>query len=288
MYYNRDILTSNGFARVPETWAEVLSLAPVVTIKDSSFNISKSTIALGAFENINHAKDIFWMLTLQAGNPVIRRGIDSQTGAEEYQNTFMNSFNFTLAPAYASTNFFTQFSNPTKTVYSWNKSLQDAQTMFIAGDLAFYIGYASEIGTIRRLNPNLSFDIALMPQSQSATRKSTYGAMSVLSIPRTSKNVSGATYVISQFTSPQIQSIITKELAHASVRRDLLSQDDVSSPYQSIINRSAIMSQGVLEPDSRRMDDIIKDLIGTVVSGQYEISQAVNRAHEQISLLLPQ
>lgn len=288
MFYNRNILTSNGFARVPETWSEVLSLAPVITIKDSSFNISRSTIALGAFDNIKHAKDIYWMLTLQAGNPVIKRGINVQTGVEEYQTTFMNPFNFTLAPAYAATNFFTQFSNPTKTVYSWNKSLKDSQTMFIGEDLAFYIGYASEIDAIQKLNPNLSFDIALMPQSQSATRKSTYGAMSVMSIPRTSKNVSGAMYVIKQLTSPEIQPIITKELDNASVRRDILSQDDVSNPYQSIINRSAIMSQGVLEPDNRRMDDIIKEVIETVVSGQYEISQAVNRAHERIMLLLTQ
>jgi ABC-type glycerol-3-phosphate transport system substrate-binding protein len=286
MYYNKNILTNNGFARVPETWSEMLALTPVMTVKDSSFNISKSTIALGAFDNISHAKDIFWMLTLQAGNPVIKRGINAQTGAEEYQSTFSDAFNFTLAPSYAALNFFTQFSNPTRTVYSWNRSLPNSQTMFVSGDLAFYIGYASELPTIQKLNPNLNFDIALMPQSQSSTRKTTYGNMSVLSIPRTSKNISGATYLISQLTSPEVQKILMTELNKASVRRDVLSMEDSSNPYQAIINRSAIMAQGVLEPDNRALDGIIKETIDTVVSGQFEISEAINRAEDKISNIL--
>lgn len=286
MYYNRDLLTNAGYSKPPQTWTEILAIAPTLTQKDSSFNISKSTIALGSFENITNAKDIYWTLVLQAGNPVIKRTTENQNQKETYQSIFKENLNFTLNPAYAATNFYTQFSNPTKTVYSWNRSLQNSQTMFTSGDLVFYLGKISELPLIKRINPNLNFDVALVPQSQSSIRKVTYGAMSVLAIPRTSKNLRGAVLTIGALTSREAQSAFAKTLSVSSVRKDILSTPDSSSPYESIFSKAAIMSQGILEPDSSKIDAIIKELIDTVVSGQYEVSEAVSRADEKISLLI--
>lgn len=286
MYYNRDLLTNAGYSKPPQTWTEVLAIAPTLTQKDSSFNISKSTIALGSFDNITNAKDIYWTLMLQAGNPVIKRTAENQDQKEVYQTIFQDSLNFTLNPAYAATNFYTQFSNPTKTVYSWNRSLQSSQTLFTSGDLVFYLGKISELPLIKRLNPNLNFDVTLVPQSQSSTRKVTYGAMSVLTIPRTTKNLKGAVFTIGALTSKDAQSAFAKALSVSTVRKDILATPDKASPYESIFSKAAIMSQGILEPDSFKMDVIIKELIDTVVSGQYEVSEAVSRANEKISLLL--
>lgn len=286
MYYNKDLLTNSGYSKPPQTWTEVLSLAPILTQKDSSFNISKSTIALGSFDNITNAKDIYWTLVLQAGNPVIKRTIESQDQVEIYQVIFKENLNFTLNPAYAATNFFTQFSNPVKTVYSWNRSLPSSQTMFTSGDLAFYLGKVSELPLIKKLNPNLNFDVTLVPQSQSSTRKVTYGDMSVLAIPRTTKNIKGAVFMIGALTSKDAQSAFAKSLNKVTVRKDLLANPDVSDSYESIFNKAAIMSQGILEPDSSKTGGILKELIDTVVSGQYEVSEAVLRAHEKLSLLI--
>lgn len=286
LYYNKDMLTNAGYSKPPQTWTEVLAVAPILTQKDSSFNISKSTIALGAFDNINNAKDIYWLLTLQAGNPVFKRTMDQQNQKEIYQTTFEDNLNFTLNPAYAATNFFTQFSNPTKTIYSWNRSLPDSQTMFVSGDLAFYLGYASELPTLKRLNPNLNFDVTLVPQSQSSTRKATYGKMYTFVIPKTSTNIKGAMAIISAFTSKNAQQSFVKEFNVASVREDLLASSESDNPYQSVFNKSAIMAQGILEPDTTQTNDIIKELIETVVSGQTEISSAISKADQKFSLLL--
>jgi len=286
LYYNKNTLNDAGFSKPPQTWTEVLSLAPVLTQKDSSFNISKSTIALGSFDNIVNAKDIYWTLVLQAGNPVIKRDVETQNQEEIYTSILMDNLNFTLNPAYAATNFFTQFSNPTKTVYSWNRSLPNSQTMFVSGDLAFYIGRASELQTIKLLNPNLNFDVTLVPQSQSSTRKTTYGSMHILTIPRTTQNLKGAVFTIAVLTSKDVQTAFAKELGVASVRKDVLSLSDATSPYESVFNRSAIISQGILEPDALKTDAIIKELIDAVVSGQLEISDALARADEKLLLLL--
>lgn len=286
MYYNKDLLSNAGYSKPPQTWTEVLAIAPELTSKDSSFNISKSTIALGSFDNINNAKDIYWMLVLQAGNPVIKRDDEVKNQEEVYKSIFTENLNFTLNPAYAATNFFTQFSNPTKTVYSWNRSLPNSQNAFVAGDLAFYIGKASELDTIKRLNPNLNFDVALVPQSQSSTRKVTYGAMSTLLIPRDARNLRGATATVGLLTSKSAQTIFAREFGVASVRKDSLSVSDAANPYEAVFNKSAVMAQGILEPDASKTSAIIKELIDSIVSGQYEVSSAVEKADEKISLLL--
>lgn len=287
MFYNKDILANAGYSKPPQTWAEVLAVTPTLTQKDSSFNISKSTIALGAFSNIHNAKDIFWTLTLQAGNPVIQRTVDPDTQLQVYESVLDSNLNYTLNPTYAATNFFTQFSNPTKTIYSWNQSLPDSRTSFIAGDLAFYLGHASELAALKQLNPNLNFDMTLVPQSQSSTRKITYGTLYTLVIPRATTNTVGVMNVIKSLTSTDAQNAFVKEFEIGSVRKDVLAEPDPESPYQKIINRSAIIAQGVLEPNESQTSDLIKELIDSVVSGQLEISTAVKRADEKLTLLLP-
>ena len=285
MFYNRNILSDTGFARVPVTWTEMLSITPAITIKDTSFNITRSAVALGSFDNINNAKDIYLMLLLQAGNPVIVRTINPQTNQQQYASSIIDG---QRTASHAATNTFTQFANPNVSIYSWNRALPNSQTMFIAGDLGFYFGYASELPEIRRLNPNLNFDIAIVPQPQNPIRRTTYGSMSIFAIPRTSKNVSGALEVVSIFTSAPTQQILAGQFNRASIRRDVLASADPSSPYQEVINRSAIMSQGVLEPDQNKMNEIVREIIEGVVSGQFEINQAISRAHERITLILNQ
>ncbi len=286
MYYNKDILANTGFSKPPETWTEILAITPSMTQKDSSFNISKSTIALGSFDNIANSKNIYWTLVLQAGNPVIKRVIDEQENLELYTSILTENLNYNLNPAYAASNFFTQFSNPTKTVYTWNRSLQNSQTMFVSNDLAFYLGHASELPLIKKLNPNLNFDVTLVPQSQSSQRKVTYGAMDILVIPKTAKNVIGAMSMIGTLTSQNVQKEFAKSMGISSIRRDVLATTDVSNPYESVFNKSAIISQGILEPDSNKTNVIIKELIETIVSGQYEVTDAIARAHEKILILL--
>lgn len=282
MYYNKNILSNNGYARPPETWTEMLAITPTVTQKDSSFNISKSAIALGAFDNVSGAKQVFWTLVLQAGNPVMERYVDTQSQKELYRPILNENLNFTLNPAYAATNFYTQFANPTKTVYTWNRSLQQSRDMFVAGDLAFYLGFASEMPLLRRVNPNLNFDVALVPQSQSSERKATYGKMQIFMIPKATRNVTGAINAVAQLTSRNAQAAFSTALGVAPVRDDLLGTSDAKNSYQSIFNRSAIMSQGILEPNDAQTSAIIKELVDTVVSGQYEISDAIGRAQEKL------
>src|SRR3989344_2605597 len=57
LYYNRSTLDANAVVYPPAFWDEVSALVPTLTKKDDSNKIIKSTVALGHFSNVVHAKD---------------------------------------------------------------------------------------------------------------------------------------------------------------------------------------------------------------------------------------
>src|SRR5690606_38217983 len=98
--------------------------------------------------------------------------------------------------------FYTNFSNPSQESYSWNAALRNSRDAFLAGELAIYFGYASEIQGLRQQNPNLNFDAALMPQTRDVATTMTFGKMYGFAIARATPNISTAFTVASTLTTP--------------------------------------------------------------------------------------
>src|SRR3989344_96772 len=136
-YYNRDLLTNAGLPTVPKTWTEFIAKTAPLTTFDDRRNILQSTIALGDYRNINHMKDIIAMLMLQAGNPIL------DLTATRPVSLLNDALGFTLKPAAAALDFYSQFADPARPNYSWNRSLPEAKQSFTRGQSAFYLGPAS-------------------------------------------------------------------------------------------------------------------------------------------------
>jgi ABC-type glycerol-3-phosphate transport system substrate-binding protein len=180
LYWNRDILSSAGIAVPPATWNEVVSAVPNLSVVDANYNVIQGAIAMGEYDNIGNAKEILSTLLLQVGNQIVvdNGGRPSVTLVEKFGNE---------RPAESAISFYTNFSDPAKNTYSWNRALPEAQNMFLAGDLAFYIGLASEFNEINRKNPNLNFGVSFVPQLEESRRRTTYGLMRGVAIMRNSR-----------------------------------------------------------------------------------------------------
>lgn len=291
MYYNRDILNAEGIANPPQTWTEVLSFTPSLSISDTLFNISRSSISLGDYGNINSAKEILWALIMQAGNDVVIR--DSAAVREEdgspYFSILDEKLNFSLPPAYAALRFYTQFTNPGSTIYSWNRSLANSQNLFLAGDLAMYLGFADEATTLRRKNPNLNFDVSVLPQSKKTEdggKKVTYGQLHFLAISRSVKDLQSAYGTAKLMSGKEFQQELQKISGLPSVRRDLLNTDQPKNSFDDVFRRSALISRGVMEPGASIADDIVKRMIERVISGEDDVEDAVNSADARLNKAL--
>lgn len=280
MYWNRNILTSKNVARPPQTWEEVLALADILTERRNDRSIIKSTVALGDYRNVKYSKDILLALTMQAGGSFVGRD-DNDRPINLLGNDTINSLN----PFTASLSFFTQFSDPLKSVYSWNRSLPDSETAFINGDLAFYFGHASDAAEIRSKNPNLNFDIAPLPQPKDAPVKFTSGVMYSFSILSSSKNQQAAFNNISILTSGTVASLVSGAIGLPPARRDLLSSLPGTS-FGDVFWRSALWTKTWLDPDPIKTAAIFAQGIDDVVTGKSKPVDAAKLIGQQINELL--
>lgn len=277
MYWNRDILTQEGVSVPPEYWDEFLVLSPKITKRDQASNILQSTVALGEYRNITHAKEIISAQILQSGSKIVTL---NQSG--EYESTLE-----TDKGAESALRFYTEFSNPIKASYSWNRALTESSQAFLSGELAFYFGFASELFEVQKLNPNLNFDVALFPQIREQSPPSTFGRMYSLAISRSSTNQLGAFAAAKLLTSKTGLSMLSEVSGLPPVSRQLLRTFPEGS-YQPIFYKSALISKGWLDPSGEKTDLIYKAMVESITSGRSKVSKALNDANSEINLLLRQ
>lgn len=158
LYYNRDLLNNAKIPLPAVTWAELINHVSKLTIFDSNNNIKQAAIALGTHDNIPRATDILSLLMMQNG---------AQMTDENNYVTFNQSppEQPKFYPGKDALEFYTDFSNPTKEVYTWTEDMPDALEMFTSGKLAYFIGYSYQTPIIRAMSPKLNFNIVPMLQT---------------------------------------------------------------------------------------------------------------------------
>lgn len=279
MYWNRTLFTNARLTTPPKYWDEFYNIASLISKKDGALNINTSAVAFGEYANITNAKAIISNLVLQAGNP-----LTSWQGSR-VTSVMTENFGRPSSPSEAAVNFYTEFSNPAKSSYSWNRSLANSSDYFLSGDLALYFGFASEAPLISVKNPNLNFDVAAVPTSREGGVDVSFAKFNAFAIAKASKNPSAAFSLASIFSSAVGGDAISSTLGLAPVRRDLLAKR-VNDPHTSIFYDSAIRSRAWLDPNPTETDAVFKSMIESITSGRARTSEAVSRANREISNLL--
>jgi len=281
MYWNKDLFSSAGIANPPKTWAEFPLLVGELTKSDSNANIKQSLASLGEYRNINNAKELISTLIMQAGSSIVEGDAYGN-----YKSTLYSSVSGqSMVPAVSAMNFYTEYANPKKTVYSWNRSLPSSKQFFLAENLALYFGFASEYNDIKQKNPNLNFDVAMMPQTVDAKNKVTFGRMYGFSLMKSSPNIVQAYQMISLLTGKQAATVFAKVSDFAPVRRDLISEGTKDS-VKTIFYSSALISRAWLDPDMVKTDAIFKNMVENITTGRSDAGGAVQDASGEIDNLL--
>ena len=279
LYYNRDLLSAAGQARPIAYWDEIYKAAANLSKLDAAGNLVSSVMALGEARNIHHAKDILSLLLLQAGTP-----ITSFVGSE-LRSQISANFGIPVSPGEAAFDFYTQFSNPTRAYYSWNRSLVDAQTHFTSGSSAYYLGFASEFRVLKNKNPTLNFGISLVPQSRVSGKTITFGRLRAVAISRSSLNPDVALALATKLVSKEAALSLAKILVLPPARRDLLSLKPTDAT-SSIFYDAALQSKGWLDPDTVVTDAIFRTAIESITSGRARTLEAINKANSEIETLI--
>lgn len=290
LYWNKDMLASGGSSEPPAYWDQLFPLAQKVTLKDSSGTIKKSAIALGEYQNVPHAKDILATLILQAGGALT--GFDT---AGHLVSALVPKGTTGASAAESALRFYTEFSNPSKDDYSWSRALPSAQQAFTSGDLALYIGYASEQGAITRGNPNLNFGVAPLPQIRSQPTTLDTARVYALAASRTGANPSAAITVAAALATAENSQALSTALGIPSARRDVLSalsakqipgqlvsSTDICRGVDPVIC-SAQIARSWIDPDPDATDALFQAMIEDTTSGATLVTQALQRADQQMA-----
>jgi len=279
LYWNKDTLSAAGYAKPPGTWGEVQGMGERLQKRDDSGAIVKSAIALGEYANVTNAKDILTVLILQAGGGIVARDNSGRlipallSGGSSGQ-------------AESALRFYTEFANPSRPHYSWNRSLSESQKAFAAGDVALYIGFASEGPTIATMNPNLNLAVAALPQIENGDYVVDTARVYGISISRTARNQQGALAVALQFATASTG--MAKNLATAlgvpSALRDVLSAPAVGA--SDLYRRAALISRSWFDPDPVKTSGIFRAMIENITSGSLSVTDAVQRANSELGGIL--
>ena len=212
VYYNTKLQSEYNLNTIPTYWDELTSLAGELTQRNGVL-IDKSAISLGGTRNIENIKEILSTLILQLGGEIVlNNGVD---GGDFRLNISENIRNLRSA-----VDFYSLFSNPTLSSYTWNDSLPDSLDLFVAGDLLFYIGFASEYELIKRKNPNLDFQVTSIFKTRDGT-DTTFNRIYGLSIPNTAKNKNASLQLINTLTAFNVQNELNKNSSFVSTRKDV-------------------------------------------------------------------
>lgn len=141
LYVNTDLFKQNS-QTVPKTWDDFVTVARSLTVKDQTGSIKTSGGALGTYDNVLHASDLFSLLMVQDG-------VDLGTLSPKEK----------ISDAL---NFYTSFAQQDSKI--WDTTLDPSVLAFSKGNLAMLFGFYSDYQNIKSANPNLHFDIAPVPQ----------------------------------------------------------------------------------------------------------------------------
>ena len=280
LFYNKDLFNSAGIPHPPSTWEEFVKDVELLTKRSATGEFEVSGAAMGTAENINRAVDILYLLMLQTGTEM--------TDNQHTRATFNESIytqGKTLNPGKDALRFYTDFANPTKSVYCWNRQMHYSIDAFAEEKTAMMINYSYHIDTIREKAPYLNFAIAPVPQIKDRKFDINYANYWAFTVSKKSKSPYEAWRFLMFFSKREnLKRYLEKTKAPTS-RRDLIEwqkNDPELKPFASQV----LSAKSWYQVDNQAIEEIFINMIKSVVLGEATLDQAINKAANQVTVLM--
>lgn len=270
LFYNRTLFSKHGIVNPPSYWDEMVTLAPKLTILNAKNQFVESAISIGA-PNTPYAKDILMAIVGQLGQtPVLKQyNQDGTSYLSVLANTPVTQ-DGQVVPLTTATRFFTEFSDPTKSTYSWNQYSGNADDKFVAEKLAMYIGYSGELNTLRARNPRAEFEMTFLPQTRNYNTFTTGARMYAIATLRTSKNVTASLNVEAQFAGGGISPALSAIVGGVPALRAYATTPGLSD----VISRSMLVARGWYDSFFRDSTTYTASMLSDIINNRYGVTDA--------------
>ena len=280
LYWNKDLFNTAGIPEPPKTWDAFLEDVEKITKRDDAGNIILSGAALGAGANVDNASDILSLLMMQTGAQMVN---DSKTKATFNLGMVVEGREY--KPGAAALEFYTDFANPRKKVYSWNVKMINSRESFLRGKAAMMFDYSTAASEIIKESPYLNFSIAGAPQIKETAVAVNYADYWANAVWSGSKAQSQAWQFILYLAEKENAKAYIQKVKKPTSRRDLISSQQ-SDQYLSAFATGALSARSWYQADNVSIAKIFEQMIDAVITGQATINEAVERGVGQVNILM--
>lgn len=286
MYYNKDLFNNAGIAEPPAFWNKTFQqYVKKLTKQNTKGQIIQSGVALGGSTNIQRSTDILSVLMLQNGATMM-----NDSGSVLFDTLPQGRSDQQYIPGLEALRFYTDFANPAKEVYSWNKDLDDSLQMFTDNKLAIMFGYSYQLPTIKAQAPKLNFAVAPLPQIENGEQNINFANYWVETVSKKSQHKNEAWDFVQFMTKADQVKTYLAQTNRPPALRTLISNTDF---YQKDSNANAfyidVFANQVLTAkswyhgqDSNAAEKIINEMIDNVVAGQADIKEIIGLAARKV------
>ena len=289
LYYNKDILeeyyrenpSESNILEPPTTWSDFIDRVGVVTKKDEWGNLQRAGAAMGTANNINRSTDILYLIMLQTGTQMVS---DDFTKAEFAKTTTADGSVYN--PGERSLEFYTDFANPKKKIFTWNRQKDYSIDEFAEGDVAMMLGYSYLIGSLEKKSPNLNYGIAPAPQLAQAQKPLNYANYWGLSVPRFSKDTKTAWDFIKFASERENVATYLSSTKRPTARADLVTWQEQEMPELATFIRQGLSAKSWYQANPDAIEKIFLEMIEKINYNSSTISRAINDAAKEVTNLM--
>ena len=275
LYYNKDMFNTAGITRPPKNWDEFNEYVKLLTKFDNEGNIIRAGAAMGTARNINRSTDILSALMIQNGTKM--------ANATDTAVSFTRSVSSVMTGENA-LQYYTDFANPLKAVYTWNESQHYSIDAFIEGGVAMMFNYSHQIPVVRGRFNRLNFSVAPIPQSSELDAKN-YANYWAVGVSNQSKNQIAAWQFLNFLASREGTLAYVAAVERPSARRDIIDIQR-NDPKLGIFAVQALSAKSWHQIDNNAVDQIFADMIDDVNYKRQRVSAALREAESKINTLM--
>ena len=280
LFYNKDLLNSAGIPLPPDTWEELIADLDKLVQKNQWGGIERAGVALGTAENVDSSTDILALLMLQNGTKM--------TNEDKKSATFDKSIYLegkTYQPGQDALRFYTDFSNPSKRTYTWNRQMPYSLDAFVEGKAVMMFNYSHQIPAIKDRVPYLNFGISSMPQIKGRNFDIDYANYWAFTVSKKTRVVQEAWKFILYLSQKENAKKYLETVNRPAARRDLVNwqKDDLEL---GVFAKQSLSAQAWYQVDSNAIETIFVNAIESVVLGRASVIKAIKTAADQVTLLM--
>ncbi len=294
LFYNKDLFEKAEIEESPKSWKEFNKIVKKLTILNNKDEIVQAGAAIGTGENINRSSDILSLLMMQGGAAVIDSNAETDINKEIEVNIIDGIEKRT--PGKRGIEFYTEFANPKKEIYSWNSDQENSIKAFAEGKVAMMVGYNYYVRNLLAINSDLNYGISQMPQLENSTLinfsnittpvVSNLNNCKVKPIELSNKvDCAKISWSFLSFATEKENSKYYLDLTNkVAARKDLIQEQIAIDGGISVFASQVESSQSYNKFDDR-IDDILIEMIDEINSDREKTDEIINEAVVEIESL---